>query len=387
MTSTLYGLFAKRYKASLGYLIFYGFILAAISFGIVSIFARYNPYLPFVVAEYLYSDMAGAMYIYLLTALCLITLSMVFSPAILCVDGISNNRWYLFSKMGIGTSRIVFNRLILAVLSAVLSFTFGFIILLAVGSFTLFPFSSAELITVIKLFAIGVMFLLNLVVVPLAVTTSLNKKIIASLCVLVMSLALTFYLYTCGFFDTSTFETFSAGVNELTSFGVPCLILITVVVLIAFLCWLFLNSSKRSQVYAEDEIDEELLPDLGIESDMLVLERGAHKYNVVISGPDIFGENVRIDIPKLTAEETYDDYDEDEPEEDEDEPDNEQEAAPVLSKKEAREEKRLAKLAEKERLRAEKKAPVEDDEYYEDEDAEDENADVTVNNVDVADEE
>lgn len=358
MSNSLYGLFAKRYKATLGYVIFYGFVLAAVSFGIASILARYSPYLPFVVAEYIYNDMSGVMYVYVLTALALITLSMIFVPAILCVDGLSNNRWYLFYKMGLGTSRIVFNRLLLAVLASILSFTFGFVFMLGVGSFTLFSFSSADISLLVRLFAIAVMYLLCITVVPLAVTTSLSKKIIASLSVLVTGLVLLFYFYSCGFFDTSTPETFSASIHKLTSFGIPCLALITLVVLAAFLTWLFANSSKRAQVYVEDEIDEELLPELGIEKDMLVLEKGTHKFNVVISGPDVYGENRNIAIPKLAAEERYDDYDEPEEYED-DEEDTENEEAdekPVLSKKEAREEARLAKLAEKERLRAEKKA-------------------------------
>lgn len=316
MSSSLCKLFAKRYRATFGYNVFYGFILAAVAFGVVSILKRYSPYFSFVVAQFIYSEMAGVAYVYTASSLVMIILAMFFFPSLLCLDGISNNRWYLFSKLGISTNSIVVNRLLVGLGSSILSFVIGFVLIMALGSFTLFSFSLSSIGFVVKLVIIALAFIVDLLILPMAISTTINKKFAVSLSVLVIGLGLSFYIYKQGFFEAVSLEALSAGIDGVFSFGIPSLLLISVVIIAISLVWLFTNSAKRSQVYIEDELDEDMLSDLGIDSDVVVLEKGSHKYNVVISGPEIHGESPHsVAIPKLEAEDSYDDYDEDEEDE------------------------------------------------------------------------
>ncbi|MEA4911720.1 MAG: hypothetical protein VB092_03775 [Oscillospiraceae bacterium] len=313
---TLYGLYAKRYKLTIGYVAFYALILAALNFGVVAILGRYGSYLPFAVGGYLSSDMLGVSYVYTLVALSGITLCLFLSPAALRLDAAYNNQWYLLSKCGFTPTGMVNSRVLLALVSVIGVYLLGFAIDLGVGALLLFSFSTGALLLVGRLAAIGVLCLLCILLVPMAVSTLLRAKFPIGLCALLVAAGLGLYLATEDFFNSAAQESLQASVVRLTSFSVPCLALLTIVLCGASVLLIYLRSQKRILNYEEPELDENALVALGIEADTLVLERGAHKYDVVISGPEVNGEEDRdIEIPRLSREDADIPEEEDAPQE------------------------------------------------------------------------
>ncbi|MEA5051782.1 MAG: hypothetical protein VB021_09990 [Oscillospiraceae bacterium] len=305
---TLYDFYARRFKLTIGYIAFYALILAALNFGIVTILGRYGSYMPFIVADYLSNDMLGVAYVYTIVALGITTLSLFFSPAALRFDAMFSNRWYLLAKYGYPAGSMASCRVALALLSGIGVYLLGLVLTLGVGSLLLFSFSAGSLTLVARLAAIAVMYLLCVLLVPMAMSTVARGKFAVMLIVLAVGAGLFLYMAYEGFFNSAARESLEASIAQLTGFGLPCMALITLILAGGSLALIFANAKKRVQTYEEPELDEQALISLGIGADTLVLERGAHKYEVVISGPEINDEeDVEIDIPRLTREEEDDD--------------------------------------------------------------------------------
>lgn len=295
----------RRYKLTIGYTLFFSFVLFGITFAISRFAAGSSGLLP----QFMQTTVFGQLYLYNIVALALTAIGLIIFPKMMIFDDIPTNRWNLFFKSGISIGKLIGNKVLFCVSSILRVYAIGALGALLLGLLTKSGDTQAGILQWVLTFLLGICMLMTLIMPAVFFGSFLYNRFVLSAILLVSSLGIGFLLFSAGYITPADETVALQSMMALIRFSPTSLLIISIACSILFTVGAFMLASSKIKNYEIEELDDDELIQLGITKDIVVYERDEDDYEVAISGPEIF--DVESSVPEPKFERTGTDSDDD----------------------------------------------------------------------------